>query len=190
METCPRVPRNISKFKHTFVSTADSDVHSSFCSEPIPVLSRSPMAAEAANSDKEARKPKIEDGEITDSQPIRGEELVDKVLAVLARAVDESRKAVRATDVKTAELEDRYIAATWAHGNLMRGWDGYCRRVDRAPKSGNGSGTATGAPKQRKVRPSDRMFSMTSSSSAIRQENLGAELVIRKGTSQKKKKKR
>lgn len=115
---------------------------------------------------------------------------VDEALAVLNRAVEKAKKAVADADAVTARREDAYIAATWAHGNLMRGWDGYCRRVDRAPAPGNGSGTATGAPKQRKVRPSDRMFSMVSSTSAIRMEGVGNDAGARKGGVQKQKKKK
>jgi Histone acetyltransferase subunit NuA4 len=113
-----------------------------------------------------------------------------RILNVLRRAVDDAAAAVRRAEEAVAEAEDKYINMTWTHGNLMRGWEGYCRRVDRAPQHGNGSGTATGAPKQRKVRPSDRMFSMTSSTSAIRRENSQAEIPLRKGPNLIRKKKK
>lgn len=148
------------------------------------------MSSDASGTEKAVARLKIEDRENDAVQSVAESDAVHDALSVLANAVDESSEAVAAADEKTAVLEDRYINATWAHGNLMRGWDGYCRRVDRAPKSGNGSGTATGAPKQRKVRPSDRMFSMTSSTSSIRLESLGVDLAVRKSVNQKKKKKR
>jgi Histone acetyltransferase subunit NuA4 len=113
-----------------------------------------------------------------------------KVLTSLSRAVDEATDAVRLADAAVAEAEDKYINLTWTHGNLMRGWEGYCRRVDRAPQHGNGAGTATGAPKQRKVRLSDRMFSMTSSTSALRVESSSADIPLRKGLGVFKKKKK
>jgi hypothetical protein len=116
--------------------------------------------------------------------------LVDEALTLLRQAVEESTAAVRDADATVAEREDAYISATWAHGNLMRGWEGYCRRVDRAPTPGNGSGTATGAPKQRKLRPSDRMFSMTSATSAVRADAGHVDFGVKRGGVPKKKKKR
>jgi Histone acetyltransferase subunit NuA4 len=116
---------------------------------------------------------------------------VSAALEMLKKAADRADAAVEDADAQVAELEDKYIAATWAHGNLMRGWDGYCRRVDRAPAvAGNGAGTATGAPKQRKLRPSDRMFSMTSATSAVRLDSNVADFGIKKGGTHKKRKKR
>jgi Histone acetyltransferase subunit NuA4 len=118
---------------------------------------------------------------------------VTAVLGVLGRAVAESRADVAKADASVAEHEDRYISMTWAHGNLMRGWDSYCRRVDRAPHAANGSGIGTGAPKQRKLRPSDRMFSIVSSTSAVRADGgLSGDLSLKAmpGVQKKKKKKR
>lgn len=121
----------------------------------------------------------------------------ESLLKMLKRASAEAKSAVQRCEDRVAELEDAYIVRTWAHGNLMRGWDGYVRRVDRAPNTtltstaGTGAGTATGAPKQRKLRPSDRMFSITSSTSAIRLEGVSADAGVRKaGAVLKKKKKR
>ena len=86
--------------------------------------------------------------------------------------------------------EEDYIRSTWAHGNVLRGWDGFGRRVDRAEKlaTGNGSGVSTGAPKHRKARPSDRIFSLSSSSSNFRKENPDVLIQKRSATTKKKKK--
>ena len=87
--------------------------------------------------------------------------------------------------------EEEYIRSTWAHGNVLRGWDGFGRRVDRAEKSANSSssGLATGAPKHRKSRPADRIFSLTSATSTFRAQNPEA-VIQKRQTSQKKKKRR
>lgn len=86
--------------------------------------------------------------------------------------------------------EDQYIRVTWPHGNVLRGWDGFGRRVERTDKAvtGNGSGVATGAPKHRKARASDRIFSLSSSTSIFRKQNPFA--VIQRPITNKKKKKR
>lgn len=107
-------------------------------------------------------------------------------------------RASAALEVKLKTLEDdieqkeeAYITKTWAHGNVMRGWDGFVRRVDRADRNANGgtgSGTATGAPKYRKSRPSDRIFSLSSLSSRYRKEN--PDVLIQKRPPEKKKKKK
>jgi Histone acetyltransferase subunit NuA4 len=118
---------------------------------------------------------------------------VTSALRVLSRATTEAAADVARADRSVAEHEDRYIGMTWAHGNLMRGWESYCRRVDRAPHVNNGAGTGTGAPKQRKVRPADRMFSIVSATSAVRTESANAtDLAVKggQGIQKKKKKKR
>ncbi|PXF40325.1 hypothetical protein BWQ96_09981 [Gracilariopsis chorda] len=93
------------------------------------------------------------------------------------------------TDI--ARMEEDYIKTTWAQGNVLRGWDGFGRRVDRTERTatGNGSGVATGAPKHRKSRPNDRIFSLSSSTSSFRKENPDVQ-IARRSTVQKKKKKR
>lgn len=95
-------------------------------------------------------------------------------------------KKLAAVEADVAKLEEAYISDTWAHGNALRGWDGYVRRV-ATERGGNGSGFATGAPKTRKSRPTDRIFSLCSSSSVIRKE---LDAAAKKGPGSKKKKKR
>lgn len=99
-------------------------------------------------------------------------------------------KKIQAIEEDIEMKEEEYITKTWAHGNVMRGWDGFVRRVDRANKNatGTGSGTATGAPKYRKSRPSDRFFSLSSSTSNFRKEN--PDVQIQKRPPEKKKKKK
>lgn len=89
------------------------------------------------------------------------------------------------------KLEQDYIRTTWAHGNVLRGWDGLTKRPDRHDKAhpGDGSGVATGAPKHRKSRPSDRIFSLSSSTSHFRQKNPDV-LIQKRPLINKKKKKR
>lgn len=89
------------------------------------------------------------------------------------------------------KLEQDYIRTTWAHGNVLRGWDGLTKRLDRHDKapSGNTSGVATGAPKHRKSRPSDRIFSLSSSTSQFRRQNPDV-LIQKRSLISKKKKKR
>jgi hypothetical protein len=152
----------------------------------MPVKSATDLVVEGpgGSAGGQAEKERTSDAEFV------AERTVGKILANLGRAVDEATDAVRLADAAVAEAEDKYINMTWTHGNLMRGWEGYCRRVDRAPQHGNGAGTATGAPKQRKVRLSDRMFSMTSSTSALRVESSSADIPLRKGLGLFKKKKK
>lgn len=90
-----------------------------------------------------------------------------------------------------ANMEEDYIKTTWAQGNVLRGWDGFGRRIDRPERTatGNGSGVATGAPKHRKSRPNDRIFSLSSSTSPFRKENPDVQ-IVKRSTVQKKKKKR
>lgn len=82
--------------------------------------------------------------------------------------------------------EEEYITKTWSHGNVMRGWDGFVKRVERE-RGGNGSGTATGAPKYRKSKPNDRMFSLSSNTSHFRKLNPDV-AIVKKGVDKKKKK--
>lgn len=100
-------------------------------------------------------------------------------------------KKLQSLEADIEKQEEEYIAQTWAHGNVMRGWDGFVRRVDKSEKTatGNGSGTATGAPKHRKSRPSDRIFSLSSSTSNFRRENPDA-INVKRPSALKKKKKR
>ncbi len=110
--------------------------------------------------------------------------------AKFARSLDKIqaslKKKLAEVEASISKQEEDYIVSTWSSGNIMRGWDAV-RKVDRPNKaSGNGSGTATGAPKHRKPRPSDRLFSMSSDTSKLRRE--GADL--KKQANQKKKKKR
>lgn len=112
---------------------------------------------------------------------------VEDVLAKLKQAVKTSRRAALKADQAVAQREDEYITATWTHGNLMRGWDSYARKVDRNPTAGSLSAAAApGGLKQRKVRPTDRMFSMTSGTSSVRAEVGAAEAAGRKGGVKKK----
>lgn len=101
-----------------------------------------------------------------------------------------SKKLVNVEN-ELSEMEENYITKTWTHGNVIRGWEGYIRRADRSDKSavGNGSGSATGAPKYRKARHTDRIFSLSSSSSQARRDSADSH-GIRKSTNPKKKKKR
>lgn len=109
---------------------------------------------------------------------------------LLEKADSRLTKNIRAIEEDIEMREEEYITKTWAHGNVMRGWDGFVRRVDRADKNatGTGSGTATGAPKYRKSRPSDRIFSLSSSTSNFRKEN--PDVQIQKRPPEKKKKKK
>lgn len=118
---------------------------------------------------------------------------------------------VVATDARLDQVEERierredeYIGKTWSHGNVMRGWESFARRVDRqADKDGcggsgggasgggsSGVGGASAGPKLRKARAGDRMFSLSSASSRFRRENPDALAHKRGGAIQKKKKKK
>lgn len=111
--------------------------------------------------------------------------------ASLQQASTTLEAKLKALETDIEQKEEQYITKTWAHGNIMRGWDGFVRRVDRADRNapgGTGSGTATGAPKYRKSRPSDRIFSLSSLSSRYRKEN--PDLLIQKRPPDKKKKKK
>lgn len=110
--------------------------------------------------------------------------------AKFARTLDKLHSSLKRRlseiEVTISKQEEDYIATTWSSGNIMRGFDAV-RKADRPNKaSGNGSGTATGAPKHRKPKPTDRLFSMSSDTSKLRRDNLD----LKKQANQKKKKKR
>lgn len=114
----------------------------------------------------------------------------------LARTLEKThsglKKKLANLESNISELEEDYISCTWTHGNVIRGWDGFIpiRRADRPNKNaGNGSGSATGAPKHRKPRYTDRIFSLSSASSQIRKDNADSN-GVKKSNNQKKKKKR
>ncbi|CDF37731.1 unnamed protein product [Chondrus crispus] len=108
---------------------------------------------------------------------------------MLARTAASLERKVEAVERDIGAMEEEYITSTWAHGNVLRGWDGFVRRVDRGKQmKGGGSGTATGAPKYRKSRPSDRIFSLSSATSKFRREN--PDVQIQKRPPDKKKKKK
>lgn len=110
----------------------------------------------------------------------------------LESTTDDLEKQLQELEGDIQKKEEEYITSTWAHGNAIRGWDGFSRRVGRTEKSptGNASGSATGAPKFRKDRPSDRVFSLSSSTSKFRLAHPDAIIQKRPTTVPKKKKKR
>eukprot|EP00177_Eucheuma_denticulatum_P001649 GFKZ01002967.1.p1 GENE.GFKZ01002967.1~~GFKZ01002967.1.p1 ORF type:complete len:232 (+),score=44.75 GFKZ01002967.1:251-946(+) len=95
---------------------------------------------------------------------------------------------LRSMEDEIGRKEEEYIAKTWSHGNVLRGWEGLVRRVERE-RGGTGSGTGTGAPKYRKTRPSDRIFSLSSGTSQFRKNNPEV-MILKRGIEKKKKKKR
>lgn len=150
-------------------------VAAAVASEPAPTKASTPSSAPAAAPAPAKRS----------ANPA-----VDAVLAKLKKQVKASQAAVADADHAVTLREDEYITATWTHGNLMRGWDSYVRKVDRAPKTGNLSGASVGGglkQKQRKVRATDRIFSLTSRSSAVRTEAVPGDAVAKKERPLKKK---
>lgn len=116
---------------------------------------------------------------------------ITAALRLVRRAAVRAAAAVSEADAAVADAEEAYLTQPFAHGNLVRGWDVNSRRMDRAPASGNGVGSATGAPKMRKIALKERIFSLTSSTSAARAEAPGGDVGgVRKGGVVKKKKKR
>ncbi|CAN8076788.1 unnamed protein product [Agarophyton chilense] len=111
------------------------------------------------------------------------ENVIEQSMAALQREVHVIERDI-------SSMEEDYIKSTWAQGNVLRGWDGFGRRLDRSERAvtGNGSGVATGAPKHRKSRLSDRIFSLSSSTSPFRIENPDVQIGKRGGVQKKKKK--
>lgn len=147
-------------------------------------LDRDNAKARAPDS-KEKAKPmtsavRAEDRDQSDKARALFEELLTKVGGELEQGLAELEDDI-------GKSEEEYIAKTWAHGNVLRGWDGFVRRAER-DRGGMGSGTATGAPKYRKVKLSDRIFSLSSTTSKFGREN--PDVVILKKTIDKKKKKK
>lgn len=150
--------------------------------------------AAAAAKRKELRSPSPKE-EILDSSEMPAPSPLDVERQKLMKQLEKSEgtliKRLAAIEGSIGELEETYITSTWAHGNVIRGWDGYIRRVDRNNKNsaGNGSGSATGAPKVRKMRVTDRIFSLSSVSSHLRKE-VDETAALKKSQPPKKKKKR
>lgn len=116
---------------------------------------------------------------------------VDVVEKSMSKIADGLRKKLKDLENEIDKDEEQYMSKTWAHGNIMRGWDGFIRRVDRVEKqpTGNGAGVGTGAPKTRKPRLNDRFLSLSSATSKYRKDN--PEVFIQKrGVMMKKKRKR
>lgn len=129
---------------------------------------------------------------IKESDAAEAEADRQKLARLLEKTQASLNKKLGSLETNISQLEEDYISATWAHGNVIRGWDGFIpvRRADRPDKNaGNGSGSATGAPKHRKPRYTDRIFSLSSSSSQIRKDNVDTSNA-KKTAQQKKKKKR
>lgn len=166
---------------------------------PIPIGLNSPAVKEIVSNGldrdfvvkkvldvKEKPKPvasaiRTEDKEQSDVARASFEEL-------LAKVGGELEIGLMGLEDDIGRSEEEYIAKTWAHGNVLRGWDGFVRRVER-DRGGTGSGTATGAPKYRKVKLSDRIFSLSSTTSKFGKENPEV-MILKKGIDKKKKKKR
>ncbi len=148
-------------------------------------------AAAAKRKDNPVSSPK-EGSPAKDAEPPSPLDLErQKLMKLLEKSSMSLTKRLGNIESNLSELEEAYITDTWPHGNVIRGWDGYIRRVDRPNKNsaGNGSGSATGAPKFRKPRATDRIFSLSSRTSAIRKE-VAETQAYKKGTQSKKKKKR
>lgn len=180
-------------------------------SSRLPLPSRTPSASPSPPPSASARNPSpyptssAPDSEKPDKKKSSKAEKAAEAAAEAAALATE-RAALQATlDAHHAKLsqrlvkleteiglaEDDYIRITWAHGNVLRGWDGFGRRVDRAEKSAGSASTglATGAPKHRKSRPADRIFSLTSATSTFRAQNPDA-VIQKRAVPTKKKKKR
>lgn len=110
--------------------------------------------------------------------------------AKLAKLLDKTesslKKKLNALENTIGDMEEDYIVTTWSNGNVLRGWDIQQKRPERSKNTGNGAGSATGAPKHRKQRPTDRWFSLSSATSPMRKDLL-EQIKIK---NQKKKKKR
>lgn len=108
--------------------------------------------------------------------------------AKLGKVCRKLETELHALEDQIGRREEEYITKTWSHGNVMRGWEGFVRRVERE-RGGTASGTGTGAPKYRKTRLSDRIFSLSSGTSQFRKDNPDV-MILKKGIEKKKKKKR
>lgn len=132
---------------------------------------------------------------------------------LLRKRVEKAEQDLLKFESDIESKEDEYISRTWAHGNVIRGWDNFIRRAERSERAkmaagneggsnpgggGNDGGGMTGgasgkgAPNQkvRKARTADHIFSLSSSSSKIRREHPDLQIPKRQPAMTKRKKKR
>lgn len=136
----------------------------------------------------QGKRERAKEDAVVSTADIEGEIMMERTK--LARQLERTsqslkRKLLHLDNTVTAK-EEEYIAGTWSSGNVLRGWDPLVRKQDRNKNTGNGSGSATGAPKHRKPRPTDRIFSLSSSTSQIRKDGVDPKKIA----DRKKKKKR
>lgn len=150
------------------------------CAPPEPVHRTRAVQGKRERAKEEA---------VVSMADIEGEIVMErtKLARSLERTSQSLKRKLQHLETNVANEEEKYIATTWSSGNIMRGWDPLVRRPDRNNKNtGNGSGSATGAPKHRKPRPTDRIFSLSSSTSQIRKDGVDPKKIA----DRKKKKKR
>lgn len=124
-------------------------------------------------------------------------------LAAVERALQKRARALqgelREIESGIAKREDEYIAQTWAHGNVIRGWDNFVRRAERAEAASGtveksskekSGGAIQGSASGRKARVNDHIFSLSSSTSKVRKEHPDAAMPKRTSVAPKRKKKR
>lgn len=88
-------------------------------------------------------------------------------LSRLKEILSRTENELRGIEASILKQEDDYIRQTWAEGNAVRGWDEHVRRIER--RMGREGTAATNADsggaddhRRRKMRPSDKIFSMSS----------------------------
>lgn len=141
---------------------------------------------------KRERASKEESVAVASPAELEGEMVMErtKLARSLERTSQSLKRKLHALDTSVTEQEEDYIATTWSSGNIMRGWDPLVPKRDRSGSNknntGNGSGSATGAPKHRKPRHTDRIFSLSSSTSQLRRDGVDPKKIA----DRKKKKKR
>mmetsp|Transcript_5301 Transcript_5301/g.6683 ORF Transcript_5301/g.6683 Transcript_5301/m.6683 type:complete len:142 (-) Transcript_5301:900-1325(-) len=76
-------------------------------------------------------------------------------------------RALKDVEAQLFELEHKYLEITLPYGNIVKGWEGY---IDSKPRS-----SVPGHKRERKIKPSERIFSITSATSPIPNEDIEKE---------------
>ncbi|KAK4536395.1 hypothetical protein CDCA_CDCA08G2420 [Cyanidium caldarium] len=89
-------------------------------------------------------------------------------LRTLLRGKQELEDRLARVETQIYDIESSYLEETWAHGNVVRGWDGFVKRERRGDEAGGGGGRGGGSARHRKMRDADRIFSRSSVTAPLR----------------------